>query len=96
MIYSHMPPECQIHARKRVDNVSANSGYADMPRLVGRDLRMQIADLIVRTRMTTTVNAFHTDYSIDLYVFTPDEFHRIVQEEAMRISNMINLSRSFK
>ena len=46
------------------------------------DMRMALADRIVKTKMEVKACDFHTEYSLHLYVFTPDEFMKEVNQRA--------------
>lgn len=45
-------------------------------------LRKCIADKLAHERVSVREEDFHTDYRLDLYVFSPSEFWGIVQEQA--------------
>lgn len=48
-------------------------------------LLAKLTDSLCYQCMKTTKEEYCTTYSIDLVVATPDEFHRLVQEEAMKL-----------
>ena len=47
-----------------------------------RDLRTQAADIIVNKKLETIIKENHVLYSLDVYVFTPDELAILIKKEA--------------
>ena len=47
-----------------------------------RDLRTQVADIIVNEKIETTIKEEHVLYSLDVYVLTPDELTILIKKEA--------------
>lgn len=78
--------DCHLRATQHVHNVSLAGDQASVENFIRRDLSRELAKELVATRMKTLPGDYSTEYRMDLYVFTPDEFARVVQEAAMHLS----------
>jgi hypothetical protein len=52
-------------------------------------LRLDVANKIVDLKMRVAYKENHTEYSLDLYVLTPDELAGLIKKEAERLAYML-------
>lgn len=74
-----------VAARASVPNMAKFSSYAPVSELVRRDLVRNISELLSHEKIKTIEGDFVTEYRLELYVFTPDEFYQAVQAEAQEM-----------
>ena len=83
-----LPRENLIGAQVSVSNF--DSGI-ELRSHVLSDLRNSIANKIVVDKVKLEEAEYTTTYRIELYVLTPDELGRLIQQEALRMSSMMNM-----
>lgn len=76
---------------KAVPNI--DRPFMDMEYRILNEAREAIADKIVHSKMRKDVGEWSTEYSLNLYVFSPEEFWEIVQKEAARLSSSMNFTK---
>lgn len=62
-------------------------------RLAISDMREALADKIVRTKMEVTKKEFTTEYRLQVYVLTPEEFGKVVNDKVQELSHIHYLKR---
>lgn len=81
-----MPDDSRIHFSITLDRTSMHSLKADPVKQHLLDtMREKTADFLLNKHIIETEYEFCTEFSLNLFVFTPDEFWGIVQQEAERI-----------
>lgn len=50
------------------------------------NMRMAVADFIACERAVKSESQYHIDFTLDLYVATPDQFWQAVQDEAHKLA----------
>lgn len=76
-----------IASRRVISNLAKDSSLAPVPELVRRELARSIGEELSHKKMETIPGEFVTEYRMELYVFTKDEFYRAVKEEARELMN---------
>lgn len=79
-----------VQVRRSVSNVAKLSSYAPIPEIVRRDIAREMAEFLTREKITTRDGPYVTEYGMELYVFSPDEFYRAVQDEAQELFRFFN------
>lgn len=82
----------RLRASVRADNLALKCGTYGMEHEIYSNLRHQIKEAILHEKMVKKVDEFSTTFVIDVIVMHPDEFHGIVQREAMELYRRMNLS----
>lgn len=75
-----------------VSNASFNNS-SDMVNYVMDQMRSQMKEAILNEKVETFREEFSTTFRLDVVVMNPDEFYRIVQEEAMSLVSRMNYNR---
>lgn len=75
-----------------VSNASFNNS-SDMVHYVMAQMRSQMKEAILNEKVETFREEFSTTFRLDVVVMNPDEFYRIVQEEAMSLVSRMNYNR---
>jgi len=60
----------------------------DLENVILHDMRESLAATIVQAKVLKHDGDFHREYRMQIYVFTPDEFHKIVDAEVQRQLDM--------
>ncbi len=68
-----------------VHNLTLHSSRPDVRRIVRDRARQALAGALAFERITETTRDYSTEFRVEVLVFSPDEFYKIVQEEAMRL-----------
>lgn len=67
-----------------VDKLEVKQPYTESEIIT--NLRQILADRIIQeTRFKKTETEFCTEYRLDIYILSPNELHRLIREEAMRL-----------
>lgn len=85
-----MPNDCWINIHAYTDNVLQDLEKAPLRAATLNNIRHRAAAELVGKKVKETRHDFTTEYTLNLLVFTPDEFRKIVQEEARRLSLSLN------
>lgn len=56
-------------------------------RIAISDMRTAFAHRLLEAKVEITKGQFHTDYRMQIYVFTPEEFMKVVNEKAEELVN---------
>lgn len=72
---------------------SAFNSHLDMAQYAAQQMRSQLKEAILNEKMETFREEFSTTFRMDVVVMNPDEFYRIVQEEAMALVSRMNYNR---
>lgn len=77
---------CRIGCCLTVDKQALLSSRGDIHHYVESRIRNGLVSQIqpIHTRMTE--HEFHVEYRADVYVLSPDQLHRLIHEEALRLS----------
>ena len=79
MIHHRLPNNVRVGARA---TVSVLESGPDVDAQVRRKLREDVAEFIRNEHVKVETTGQLTEYSIDLYVLTPDQLYRLINEEA--------------
>lgn len=82
----HMSNQNVIAACMRMDNRVLSADGDRARAYIHSALHREVAHLLVKSRIDETRRDYHTEFRVELYVFTPDEFARAVQQEAMSLT----------
>lgn len=88
-LLKNVPPECQLHIRAIVDNAAIEEAKAPLLELEMRTMRDHVADALVKHHVGKVVGKYSTALSLDVLVFSPDEFAGIVRRAANHLTGMV-------
>jgi len=86
----NIPDECLLQVSTHVHNVVFAVDKAGVTEEVLRKHRVALADRIVRDRVSTREHDYSIEFTTSVVVLNPDDFWRIVQTEAIRLSSRMN------
>ena len=77
--------DCLVGIQECINNMddAALDGYAR--KLVLDRMRQKIAHFIADSKVKVEQRKYHTEYRLELYVFSPDELHQLIQREAIKM-----------
>lgn len=78
------PDKCVFHAIDYEHKSPLHTVHPDIEYTIYSGLRMQMADFITKARMEKIDKEYVVEYRMQLYVFTPEEFHEMVENEVQR------------
>lgn len=79
-----LPDGCLVRAVETVNNLVPQDAAWSMAR---QRMARNMANLILESGKVEVVrNDYSTDYRLEVYVLSPDDLHRMIQEEAMRLT----------
>lgn len=87
-----VPNDNHLRLLTRISEYELKHGLDEGRYVIDEVLRQQresAARLIVSKGSKTTHQPYYTDVTLDLYVFSPDEFYEVVNKEAMRIAQQM-------
>ncbi|AWM87359.1 hypothetical protein [Microvirga sp. 17 mud 1-3] len=73
----------------RFDNLRLNASRPEAMSIVQQDMTRIIAGTIADKHIKEERGEFQTTFVLDVYVLTPDEFHQLVQQEAMELTRFM-------
>lgn len=82
--------ENRVAVRHQISNIAKFSSYDQIPEIVRRDMAREMAEFLSHEKITTREGPYVTEYGMELYVFSPDEFYKAVQEESQALFRFFN------
>lgn len=86
----NLPDDCHLSISRVVSNEEVYQNKNDVKELVLYRMHEELKDFILRKRLTEQGLCFGTVYRLDVIVLDPDEFARIVHDEARRLMTVMN------
>lgn len=83
MLPGELPHLRRVRAQLSLSNLTARNGEVESR--VQRDLRTRLVEMVMDVSLTTKREDYHTTWSVDAYVLTPDELAKLITEEAMKL-----------
>lgn len=78
-----------LRAATTVSNATFENN-SEMTYYAKQQLRQQLKEAILNEKMETFREEYSTTFRMDVVVLNPDEFYRIVQQEAMILASRMN------
>jgi hypothetical protein len=75
--------KCHVSVRESVPSMVMNNQAINLTGIIFDNLRMKMADYIVKENVHRQVDGYAVIFGIDLIVATPDTFYKLAQDCAM-------------
>lgn len=86
MIHTKLPDDVHCRATVRIPAFTRVNDHVDFESRVFSRLRQEVAGFIANARHRKHDRGEYIEYEVDVYVLTPEQLYRLVNDEARRLA----------